>query len=122
MVVDDNHMVRDVVKRALNHAGYYVLDWADPTAAIKHLASTRDEVSLALVDGVMPQMLGPAVAAEIERLRPGVPIMLMSGHEAPMFDEFFGLPGHHFIAKPFVTGDLLSRIEAIIGKAPPLVG
>src|SRR6266550_1875640 len=122
VVIDDNHTIRDVVRRALKHAGYHVLDWADPRAAIEHLESTNDVISLALIDGVMPQMLGPAVSDEIERLRPGVPLMLMSGHEAPMFTEFFDRPGRHFIAKPFVAGDLVGRIEAIIGKAPPLAG
>ena len=120
VVIDDNHAIRDVVRRALKKAGYHVMDWADPTAAVGHLASTDDAISLALIDGVMPQMLGPAVAGEIQRLRPGVPIMLMSGHDAPMFSEFFGLPDRHYIAKPFVVGDLVARIAEIIGKAPPL--
>src|SRR5437773_7226146 len=99
VLIDDNHGLRELVRRALKGAGYEVLDWADPRAAIHHLARSDDDVSLGLIDGVMPQMLGPAVAAEIRRLRPGVPILLMSGHEAPMFSEFFGQPGHHFIAK-----------------------
>jgi two-component system cell cycle sensor histidine kinase/response regulator CckA len=92
------------------------MDWANPRAAVDYLASTNDQISLALVDGVMPQMLGPALAAEIERLRPGVPIMLMSGHEAPMFAEFFDRPGHHYIAKPFVIDDLVARINGILGQ------
>jgi two-component system, cell cycle sensor histidine kinase and response regulator CckA len=116
VVIDDNHAVREVVRRALATAGYHVMDWADPRAAIDYLAATDESVSLALVDGVMPQMLGPALAAELERLRPGIPIMLMSGHEAPMFAEFFGRPGHHFIAKPFVLNDLIARIDAILGS------
>jgi DNA-binding NtrC family response regulator len=95
------------------------MDWGDPQAAIDHLASTDAAVSLALVDGVMPQMLGPAAGAEIQRLRPDVPIMLMSGHEAPTFSEFFGKPGRHFIAKPFVVDDLVARIAAIIGPGSP---
>lgn len=114
VVIDDNRDVRIVVKRAMERAGYHVMDWADPNDALDYLASTHDAVSLALVDGVMPQMLGPAVAAEIELLRPGVPIMLMSGHEAGMFSEFIGKPGHHYIAKPFVIEDLVGRITAVV--------
>ena len=113
-VIDDNNPVREVVRRALSNAGYHVMDWANPRAAIEHLGSTKHPIDLALIDGVMPQMLGPALAAEIERLRPGVPIMLMSGHEAAMFIEFFGRPGHHYIAKPFVIDDLIARIDAIL--------
>jgi two-component system, cell cycle sensor histidine kinase and response regulator CckA len=121
-VVDDDRNIREVVSRALKNAGYQVTDWADPRAMIAHLESTDDVILLAVVDGVMPQMLGPAVAREIERLRPGIPIMLMSGHEAPMFHDFVGRPGHHYIAKPFVIGDLVARVDAIIGRVMPQSG
>lgn len=117
IIVDDNHQIREVVKRSLRREGYTVLDWSDPRAVIHHLETTDEPVSLALIDGVMPEMLGPSVATEIERLRPGVPIMLMSGHEAPMFREFFDHSNRHFIAKPFVIGDMVGRIRAIVGAA-----
>lgn len=113
VVVDDNNQIRELVKRTLKREGYEVLDWADPRRAIEHLESKKEPLGLAIVDGVMPEMLGPSVAAEIDRLYPGLPIMLMSGHEAPMFRDFFDRPNRHFIAKPFVIGDLIQRIRAI---------
>jgi two-component system, cell cycle sensor histidine kinase and response regulator CckA len=97
--------------------GYVVLDWANPQSAIDHLEKIPEPVSLALIDGVMPQMLGPDVARELSRVRPGIPIMLMSGHEAPMFEKFFEQPNRHFIAKPFVISDLLARISILVGTA-----
>jgi two-component system, cell cycle sensor histidine kinase and response regulator CckA len=118
VVIDDNRQVRDVVVRALSGAGYAVMDWADPSAAIAYLASNRETIALVVIDGVMPQLTGPEAAARIRLARPAVPILLMSGHEAPMFKEFFGKPGHHYIAKPFVIQDLVARIAGIIGPAP----
>jgi DNA-binding NtrC family response regulator len=117
VIIDDNEQIRVLVRRALQSKGYVVLDWANPRAAIDHLAKIPEPVTMALIDGVMPQMLGPEVAGELERLRPGIPIMLMSGHEAPMFSEFFGRPNRHFIAKPFVVADLLARIRGIVSDA-----
>src|SRR3954468_9364619 len=114
VIIDDNEQIRVLVRRALQMKGYIVLDWANPRAALDHLEKIQEPVSLALIDGVMPQMLGPDVAGEINRLRPGVPIMLMSGHEAPMFQEFFGRPNRHFIAKPFVIADLVARITTLV--------
>ena len=114
VIIDDNEQIRTVVRRALQMKGYIVLDWANPRAAIDHLANVPEPVTLALIDGVMPQMLGPDVAGELTRLRPGIPIMLMSGHEAPMFEKFFEHPNRHFIAKPFVIADLVSRISTLI--------
>lgn len=117
LLVDDNQQIRELVKRSLKREGYEVMEFSDPRAAVRYMESTEDEISFALIDGVMPEMLGPSVAIEIDRLRPGLPIMLMSGHEAPMFREFFERPNRHFIAKPFVVGDMLTRIKAIIGPA-----
>jgi two-component system, cell cycle sensor histidine kinase and response regulator CckA len=116
-VIDDNRQIRDVVVRALSAAGYSVMDWGDPSAAVAYLASNRESISLVVMDGVMPQLTGPEAAARIRLTRPAVPILLMSGHEAPMFKEFFGKPGHHYIAKPFVIQDLVSRVAGIIGPA-----
>jgi two-component system cell cycle sensor histidine kinase/response regulator CckA len=115
VIIDDNEQIRTVVRRALQVQGYIVLDWANPKAAIDHLEKIPEPVNLALIDGVMPQMLGPDVARELIRVRPGIPIMLMSGHEAPMFEKFFEAPNRHFIAKPFVLADLVSRISVLIG-------
>ena len=114
VIIDDNEQIRTLVRRALQGQGYIVLDWANPRAAIDHLANVPEPVSLALIDGVMPQMLGPDVAGELTRLRPGIPIMLMSGHEAPMFEKFFQAPNRHFIAKPFVISDLITRIRTLV--------
>jgi DNA-binding NtrC family response regulator len=114
IIIDDNEQIRTLVRRALQANGYIVLDWANPRAAIDHLEKIPEPVSLALIDGVMPQMLGPDVAGEVTRLRPGIPILLMSGHEAPMFEQFFQQPNRHFIAKPFVVADLVSRIASLV--------
>jgi two-component system, cell cycle sensor histidine kinase and response regulator CckA len=114
VIIDDNEQIRTLVRRALQSKGYIVLDWANPKAAIDHLAKIPEPVSLALIDGVMPQMLGPDVAGELTKLRPGIPIMLMSGHEAPMFERFFQEPNRHFIAKPFVISDLITRINRLV--------
>lgn len=115
MVVDDNSLVRGTVRRILHHAGYQVSDWADPVAALEHLKSGDQVISLVLIDGVMPQMTGNLAAVEIRRLKPHLPIMLMSGHEAGEFKDVVGKPGYHYIAKPFVAEDLISRIRGIIG-------
>ena len=119
VIIDDNEQIRTLVRRALQVQGYVVLDWANPKSAIDHLEKIPEPVSLALIDGVMPQMLGPDVAQELSRVRPDVPIMLMSGHEAPMFTQFFEKPNRHFIAKPFVISDLLARIGSLLEAANP---
>jgi DNA-binding NtrC family response regulator len=116
VVIDDNDQLRRVVKRAVTTAGFAVRDWSNPKVALDDLATFDDEIALVIIDGAMPQMTGPAAAAKIRALHPTVPVLLMSGHEAPMFPEFFEVPGHHYIAKPFVVSDLIARVAQITGS------
>src|SRR3954471_18819809 len=114
VVIDDNQELRGVVKEAMSIAGYPVRDWGNPRAAADFLASSDIAVALVIVDGWMPQMTGPEVATEIRKLRPEVPVLLLSGHGASMFPDFFKDPGHHYMAKPFVITDLIARVRAIV--------
>lgn len=119
-VIDDNKMLRDSVKRILTAAGYRVRDFGEPESAIEYFRAHCDEVSLLLVDGMMPRMAGPEVAAAILALRPQLPVLLMSGHPASVFSQYFSAPSRHFIAKPFAAADLIRRIAALIGEGAPL--
>jgi FixJ family two-component response regulator len=116
VVIDDNQAVRLLVTRALSGVGYRVKDWSNPQEALATLEKSKDRISLAVIDGVMPQMLGTNVADELQSLQDELPILLMSGHEAPMFKEYFSRPGRHFIAKPFVIEDFLLRVAGLIKR------
>lgn len=120
VVLDDNDPFRKSVTRILTIAGYGVRDFAQPEDAIDFIRSHPESVSLLLVDGAMPRISGPEVAARVKDIRRQLPVLLMSGHEAPVFTKFLGTPDNHFIAKPFVASDLISRVAGLIGHATPL--
>lgn len=120
VLVDDNDSFRKSVKRILTTAGYQVRDFSGPEPAIEHIRAHPEEASLLLVDGVMPRMAGPELAATVLSFRPQLPVLLMSGHPAPVFDKYFSSSDSHFISKPFVAADLIARIVALIGHAAPL--
>jgi len=67
-----------------------------------------------LTDIVMPGMSGLALAAQAHILRPGLPVIFMSGFASQYQDE---LVGNVCLRKPFKTQELLTAIEDVIG--PP---
>jgi PAS domain S-box-containing protein len=115
LLVDDEPMLRELVGDGLSLYGYRVLCAASGEEAIELFRQRGDEIALAVVDVVMPQMSGPTLSRRLLQEWPGTPILLMSGH-APekLVEDARTLPT---IAKPFKVPALAQRIRALLG--PP---
>jgi CheY-like chemotaxis protein len=106
LVVDDQDVVRAVVRIALEAAGYRVLEAATPGDA---LAIVRDgsAIDLLMADVVMPEMdafeLADRVAAELPRVH----ILYTSGYTDAREEG-------HFIQKPFTPTELVAQVESIL--------
>jgi CheY-like chemotaxis protein len=74
--VDDEPSVLSLRKIILENAGYEVLNAADGKQALDMF--TTNAIDLVLLDYHMPGMNGADVAAEIKRMKPMVPVMLVS--------------------------------------------
>lgn len=64
----------------LKQAGCVVLISTSPNAALKLFASCH--IDAVVLDFQMPEMRGDMVASRMKRLKPDVPIMLLSGHDS----------------------------------------
>jgi CheY-like chemotaxis protein len=107
LVVDDQEIVRTVVRLALEQAGYDVLEAASPSDALGLARSERD-IDLFLVDVVLPEMDAFELAERLGDELPGVPMLFTSGYTDAREEG-------HFIQKPFTPAQLVSTIKAILG-------
>ncbi len=115
IVVDDEAAIRDVTHRVLGSAGYQVTTAPDGQQALDLLRDPSAPADLVLADVVMPGLAGQALASQIQAVRPGIPVLFMSGYERP--DAIGGSwpdPGTTIIAKPFSRAALLTRIAQAI--------
>ena len=80
LLVDDDDGVRTFVRRALEIDGFAVHEAADGAAALDLLRGPAREADLVLSDIVMPVMDGIALALNVARERPELPVMLMTGY------------------------------------------
>jgi PAS domain S-box-containing protein len=115
LVVEDELLVRDFACRFLQGEGYVTIEAGDGYDAIEVLRADPQNVDLVLSDVVMPRMGGRELADHLARLRPGLPVLFMSGYTN---DEIMrrGLlePGAPFLAKPFSPETLSAKVREVL--------
>jgi PAS domain S-box-containing protein len=119
LLVEDDRAVRELASRALNRAGYRVLEAADAPAALSLGADPAIPFDLLVVDIGLPGMRGTRVAEAMVRTRPGLPVLYVSGHieESADRNEVVQV-GKSFLPKPFTPTALLDRIRALLDERP----
>jgi DNA-binding NtrC family response regulator len=112
LVVDDEQIVLTSIRGLVeSETDYQVETFEQPQAALAYLAD--HEVSLVLSDYLMPDMDGISFLAEVKKLRPGVPRVLLTGHAdkdtAIRAINDIGL--FQYVEKPWDNDDLLLTLR-----------
>src|SRR5918994_2576445 len=120
LVVDDEPIVRDVLKRYLGREGFEVHTAADGAAALKQFADTHPD--LVLLDLMLPRVDGFEVFRRI-RARNGTPVIMLTarGDET---DRIVGLDlgADDYIGKPFSPREVVARVRAVLRRSGGLAG
>jgi two-component system, cell cycle sensor histidine kinase and response regulator CckA len=106
LVVDDQDVVRDVIRLTLEGAGYTVLEAASPLEAIA-LVRSGPPIDLLVTDVVMPEMDAFELAGRITSEVPGVRILYTSGYTDAAAEG-------PFIQKPFTPAQLVEKVSAVL--------
>ncbi len=110
LLVDDEPRIQGFVCRALKQAGYEI-DCASDGADALRLASTS-EYGLVILDLVMPDMDGREVLAELLRLHPDQPVLVLSClDDATTKVTCLDLGAHDYLTKPFCLEEMLARVR-----------
>ena len=121
LVVEDEDAVRSVIQRTLAGHGYRVEEASDGVEALEKLAVLNGTVDLVLSDMVMPRMGGEELMGEIRRLKPGLPMIVMTGYTDRDLDRRrLEAVGVGLLAKPFgpaaLLGALRRRLDAVAAR------
>jgi len=118
LVVDDDPIVRDVLRRYLAREGFAVSSAADGEAALDAVAAARPD--LILLDLMLPRIDGFEV---FRRLRsagdpPAVIMLTARGQET---DRVVGLDSgaDDYVAKPFSPREVIARVRAVMRRSAP---
>jgi len=115
LLVEDEPALRDLIKIALTGNGFTVIDVGSPLDALALCKNHGAPMHLLLTDVVMPGMDGPALAKQIQREKPDIKILYMSGY-ATNFIMHDGVvdPGMNFLEKPFHPRALLAKVREVL--------
>lgn len=118
LVVDDESRMRKLVRDFLVKAGYEVVEAENGSRAID-MFQVNSDISLIVLDVMMPIMDGWQVCKEIRRISK-VPIIMLTA-KGDEQDELqgFKLGVDEYISKPFSPKILVARIEAILRRIAP---
>jgi len=84
--------------------------------ALRICAAHPGLIHLLLTDVTMPGMNGRVVSDRARQLRPGLRVIYMSGYSGGVIESLGVLgPGEEFIAKPFTTIALASKVRELLG-------
>jgi two-component system, cell cycle sensor histidine kinase and response regulator CckA len=115
LLVEDEDGVRRVARRALEVHGFRVLEAANGAEAL--VIAAQHPVRILVTDVMMPDLLGPAVAAAVHEILPGLPVLYMSGHADEVVREGLLDPSVPFLAKPFTPSQLAARVRQLLDAA-----
>jgi len=117
LIVDDEPAISDTLAYALGNEGYTVESCTLGAEALQRLADNSHE--LVVLDVGLPDMSGLDVCRALRR-HSDIPVLFLTAR-ADEVDRIVGLElgGDDYVAKPFSTREVVSRIRAILRRRPP---
>jgi len=84
LIAEDHEGIREMAHAALSSLGYQVMFACDGEEAVALFSAHRHEISLVLLDVIMPRCSGPMAYAAIKELKPDVAVIFVTGYSNEM--------------------------------------
>jgi PAS domain S-box-containing protein len=115
LIVDDEPMVCELARRALEKCGYDVLVADGGPRAVELMKSHAEEVRLVILDLGMPGMSGGDTLPELRAIKPDLDVLICSGYSEMEAVRVFGesrISG--FLQKPYTVRELAGQVKSVL--------
>jgi DNA-binding NtrC family response regulator len=114
-LVEDEPGVADCGRRILTSAGYSVITATNGRNALAIYRDRKDEISLVILDLIMPEMSGRDCLMELLKIDPSVKVLIATGYtpEDELHREICPLV-KGFLQKPFAIAELLNQARSVL--------
>lgn len=114
LVAEDESAIREFIVINLMRSGYKVTQAENGLQALELYKNTDEEIDIAILDIMMPEMDGLTVCKEIRSLNENVGIIMLTAKTQEM-DKITGLMmgADDYVTKPFSPSELMARVDAI---------
>ncbi|MFZ0449001.1 MAG: PAS domain S-box protein [Desulfatiglandaceae bacterium] len=115
LLVDDEEILRDIGKDILEKFGYTVLLAADGESALELYRENPEDISLVILDIVMPGMGGKKCLEEILKMNPQAKVVMASGYSINgRVKEVLDGGARAFIKKPYELKQMLAEVRKVL--------
>jgi DNA-binding NtrC family response regulator len=112
LFVDDESALCHASRAVLERIGYRVATHTDPVSALEDFSRAPYDFDIVVTDLSMPHMLGTELARRLLALRPGLPVLLVSGFAGGVdAAELDSLGLRDFLPKPFYPSALAAAVR-----------
>jgi DNA-binding response OmpR family regulator len=118
LLVEDEPTLARVFGIVLTDAGYTVSRCADGAEALRVFGDSPDAVHLVLSDVTLPGLSGDRLARALHEIRPGLPVILMTGFSHTVTPENARALGvAAVLQKPIGIEELVGTVDAVLARA-----
>jgi DNA-binding NtrC family response regulator len=117
LVVDDEGLVKEYLEEVVGRHGYRHAAFTDPREALVFFEMNSTNIQIVVADIRMPQISGYDLAAEMLKINPDIPVILISAY-FPSLNAVQETPNvKRVLPKPLSAKLLLEAIETELSEA-----
>ncbi len=122
LFVDDEELIFEMAKEALEEGGFSVRPAHTPESAMVELEEVANQLSGLITDiNLGSTLTGWSIAKRARELRPDLPIVYTSGYAAADW-AFEGVPHSIMVQKPYAPAQIVIAISTLINQVAPQPG
>jgi PAS domain S-box-containing protein len=115
MIVDDERPLVELTEEILAELGYEPVGFDSSAAALAAFRAAPERYDLILTDEAMPDLIGTELARHFRQCRPGVPIIVVSGHGGTQLAKAAALIGvNELLCKPLERRELAESLARVL--------
>ncbi len=114
LVVDDDELMLETLKRLLGHFGFNVIAYSDSVMALSELQK-RNDIAMMVCDYEMPEVNGEDLARAAKKRFPNMPVFVLSGAHPPMIADV--QPWDAWFLKGAPITELIRKLNAVLPLA-----
>jgi PAS domain S-box-containing protein len=116
MIVDDEKPLVELAEEVVAQLGYEPVGFVSSSAALRAFREAPTRFDAILTDEMMPDLAGTEFAREVRRIRPSIPILLLSGRaDAPLAERAQEMGIDELLRKPLHGRELAESLARVLG-------
>ena len=119
LLVEDDEAVRSLAERVLMLQGYRVITAGDGREGLEQAEAFEGPIHLLVTDVIMPRIGGRELSEKIEMVRPGIPVLFISGYTDDALLRHGVRHGEvRMLYKPFSAGEFANAVRSALAGQP----